>query len=269
MKTKNIALPALLLLSLSGAAFADRPLERTKILQIFQKLTNQPRKTWVPAGTIEATPEEYRAPKTMDANVVNGQINKEIQRYQSDPNKRELTQELQKIKIDAIPFNTRYRLSNEYAMSSTAIVRFDRDRFYWEINVNSRTDSIKPSKDLAGNFMTEQFNLDWNARRIFAWDGEKYTTYFLPGNHAIVDATGRTPHIVNGPLTAGLIPWGYGFYSYDNLVAIDAIAIERQISGRIQIHLTLNNPDGSQMVFVIDPQKDYAVISCLTPTTSR
>jgi hypothetical protein len=111
--------------------------------------------------------------------------------------------------------------------------------------------------------MTEQFNLDWNGRRIFAWDGEKYTTYFLPGNHAIVDATGRTPHVVNGPLTAGLIPWGYGFYSYDNLTAIDAVAIERQISGQTQIHLTLNNPDGSQMVFEMDPQKDYAVISCL------
>jgi hypothetical protein len=85
----------------------------------------------------------------------------------------------------------------------------------------------------------------------------------LPGNHAIVDTTGRTPHVVNGPLTAGLIPWGYGFYSYDNLAAIDAVAIERQISGQTQIHLTLNNPDGSQMVFVMDPQKDYAVISCL------
>jgi hypothetical protein len=122
---------------------------------------------------------------------------------------------------------------------------------------------VKPETALAGNFMTEQFDLDWNARRIFAWNGEKYTTYFLPGNHAIVDATGRTPHVVNGPLTAGLIPWGYGFYSYENLAAIDAVAIEREISGQTQIHLTLNNPDGSQMVFVMDPQKNYAVISCL------
>jgi len=263
MKTRNFASIAVFLLCVSGAAFADRPLERTEVLQIFQKLTNQPRKTWIPAGTIEARHEEYRAPKAMDANVVNGQINTETQRYPSDPNKRELTEELQKMRLDAIPFNTRYRLSNEYTMSSTAIVKFDGDRFYWEINVNSRADSVKPDKDLAGNFMTEQFDLDWNARRIFAWDGEKYTTYFLPGNHAIVDTTGRTPHVVNGPLTAGLIPWGYGFYSYDNLAAIDAVAIERQISGQTQIHLTLNNPDGSQIVFVMDPQKDYAVISCL------
>jgi hypothetical protein len=199
----------------------------------------------------------------MDANVVNGQANKEIQQYQSDPNKRELTQELQKIKIDAIPFNTRYRLSNEYTMSSMAIVRFDGNRFYWEINVRSRADSVKPVAALAGNFMTEQFDLDWNARRIFAWDGEKYTTYFLPGNHAIVDTTGRTPHVVNGPLTAGIIPWGYGYYTYENLSTMDSSAIERYVDGQTQIHLTLNNPDDSQMVFVMDPQEDYAVISCL------
>jgi hypothetical protein len=263
MKTRNIALPVLLLLSLSGVAFADRPLERTEILQIFQKLTNQPRKTWIPTGTIEATHNEYTASKTTDANVVNDQINKEVQRYQSDLNKRELTEELQKMRLDAEAFNARYKLSNEYTMSSTAIVKFDGDRFYWEINVNSRTDSVKPSKDLSGNFMTNQFNLDWNTKRTFAWDGEKYTTYFLPGNHAIVDTTGRTPHVVNGPLTAGLILWGYGYYSYENLYAADSSAVEIYEDGQTQIHLTLNNPDASQVVFIMDSQKDYAVISCL------
>jgi hypothetical protein len=263
MKTKDSVLQVLLLLSLCGAAFADRPLERTEVLQIFQKLTNQPRKTWIPAGTIEATHEEYKAPKEMNANIVDGQINKEIQQYLSDANKKELTQELQKMKIDAMPFNTRYKLSNEYTMSSRATVKFDGNRFYWEINVNSRTDSVKPDPGPADNFMTEQFNLDWNARRIFAWDGEKYTTYFLPGNHAIVDTTGRTPHVVNGPLTAGVIPWGYGYYTYENLSVMDSSAVDRYVDGQTQIHLTLNNPDGSRMVFVMDPQKDYAVTSCL------
>jgi hypothetical protein len=109
--------------------------------------------------------------------------------------------------------------------------------------------------------MTEQFDLDWNARRIFVWDGEKYTTYFLPGNHAIVDTTGRTPHVVNGPLTAGVIPWGYGYYTYDNLSSADSSAVEKYVDGQTQVNLTLNNPDGSQMVFVMDPQKDYAVLS--------
>jgi len=263
MKTKHFVLAIILLLSVSCAAFADRQLDRAEILQILGKLTSQPRKTWIPAGTIEATHEEYRAPKTTNLNEINNRINEEIQEYQSNQNKRELTENLQKMKLDAIPFNVRYRLSNEYTMNSTVVIRFDGNRFYWEINVDARTDSVKPGADLEGNFMTEQFDLDWNARRIFAWDGENYTIYFLPGNHAIVDATGSMPHAVNGPLTAGFIPWGYSYYTYENLSAVESSAVEKDIEGQIQIHLTLNNSDGSEMVFVMDPGKDYAVISYL------
>lgn len=261
MKTRNFTPIAVFLLCVSGVAFADRPMDRAEILQIFQKLTSQPRKTWIPAGTIEAAHKEYRTPKVTNADALNAQANKEIQRYQSDTNKRELTEELQKMRLDAEPFNARHRLSNEYTMDSAVIVKFDGSRFYWEINANSRTDSVKPGKDLAGNFMTEQFDLDWNARRIFVWDGEKYTKYSLPGNHAIVDTTGSTPHAVNGPLTAGVIPWGYGYCTYDSLSAADSSAVEEYVNGQTQVHLTLNNSDGSQMVFVMDPQKDYAVLS--------
>jgi len=151
MKTKNILLAVVFLLSVSCAAFADRELDRTEILQIFQQLTSQPRKTWISAGTIEATREEYKAPKTTDRNEINNQINQSVQEYQSSLDKRELTENLQKMKLDAIPFNVRYRLSNEYTMNSTVTVRYDGNRFYWEINVDSRNDSVKPGKDLAGN----------------------------------------------------------------------------------------------------------------------
>jgi len=258
MKAKHFVLTIVLSLSVSCVAFADRQLDRAEILQIFEKLTSQPRKTWIPTGTIEATHEEYRAPKTTNLNEINNRINEKIQEYQSNPNKRELAEDLQKMRLDAIPFNVRYRLSNEYTMNSTVVVRFDGNRFYWEINVNSRTDSLKPPADLLGNFMTEQFDLDWNARRIFAWDGAKYTMYFLPGNHTIVDTTGSTPHVVNGPLTAGFVPWGYGYYTYKNLSAATSSAVEKDVDG--QVHLTLNLA-GSEMVFVMDPGKDYAVIS--------
>ena len=54
MKTKNILLAVVFLLSVSCAAFADRELDRAEILEIFQQLTSQPKKTWIPAGTIEA-----------------------------------------------------------------------------------------------------------------------------------------------------------------------------------------------------------------------
>jgi len=261
MKTKNILSALVICLSVGSITFADRQMDTAEVLQIFQQLTNEPKKTWIPAGVMQARREEYRAPKTTDIEGVNSTINQRIIEYQNNQAKQELNEELQKMKLDAIPFNVRHELSNEYTMNSTVTIRFDGDRFYWEINVDSRTDSVKPGKDLAGNFMANEFNLDWNTKRIFAWDGEEYTTYFLPGNHAIVDSTGTTPHVVNGPLTAGFIPWGYGYYSYDNLAAADSQAVERYVDGQIQVHLTLNNADGTRMVFVLDPTKNYAVIS--------
>jgi len=259
---KHIVVVMGVLLSVSCVAFADRQLDRAEILEIFQKLTSQPRKTWISAGTIEATHEEYRASKTTDPGEINRQISQEIQEYQSNPNKRELTEELQKMKLDAIPFNVRYRLSNEYTMNSAVIVRFDGERFYWEINVSSRTDSIKPGTDLEDNFMTEEFNINWNDRRIFAWDAEKYTIYALSANYAVVDSTGSTPHVVNGPLTAGIIPWGYGYYTYQRLSAAEFSADERDINGQTQIHLTLNTSDGSEILCVLDPERNYATLSC-------
>ena len=262
MNTKCFLLTGIFSLFVNCAVFADRPLDRAETLQIFQKLTSQPRKTWIPAGTIKATHEEYKAPKTTNPDEINNQISKRMQDYQNDQNKQELTEELRKMKLDAIPFNVCYDLSNEYTMNSAVVVRFDGDRFYWQIDVDSRMDSVEPDADLAGNFMTDRFDLNWNARRIFAWDGEKYTTYSLPGNNAIVDSTGRTPHVINGPLTAGVIPWGHGFYSYEKLCSISSSAVEKIVDGQPQINLTIDSGSGIQMSFVMDAAKDYAVMSC-------
>ncbi len=262
MKTRHFVLTVALLLFSSRTASADRPLDRAEVLQIFQELTSQPKTTWIRTGTIEAEYTEYRAPKLTDVNEINQLISEKIQQYQDNPNKRELTEDLQKMNLDAMPFNVRYRLSNEYTMNSSVTVRFDGDRFYWEINVDSRSDSVKPGRDLEGNFMTDEFNLNWNARRIFAWDGEQYTTYSLSGNSAMVHTSGDMPHAVNGPLTAGHIPWGYGYYEYQSLCNLESSAVERDIDGQTQVHLTLRNSGGSEMLFVLDPEKDYATISC-------
>jgi len=67
MKTKQYVLTILCLFSINGIAFGDRQLERAEILQILQKLTSQPRKTWIAAGAIQATHEEYRAPNIKTA----------------------------------------------------------------------------------------------------------------------------------------------------------------------------------------------------------
>ncbi len=250
-------------LSVNGVALGDRQLGRSEILQIFQQLTSQPRKTWISTGTIEATHEEFASPKTTNETEIGSQISQAVRQYQDNPNKRERDPQLQKMKLDAIPFNVRYKLANQHTTKSKEIVRFDGNRFYWEINVNSRADSVRPGPDLAGNFMTDQFDLAWNGKRIFAWDGQKYTIYSRSGNYAVVDATSSTPHVVNGPLTAGLVPWGYGVYTYQSLAALKSSATEKSVDGQTQVHLTLNFSDGSEMLFVLDTQKSYALISHL------
>jgi len=261
MKTNHILLIILCLLSVSGVAFGERQLERAEVLQILKNLTSQSRKTWISAGTIQATHEEYRAPKTTDSIELNSEISKAIKDYQNNPDKRELTEELQKMKLDAIPFNVRYRLDNEYTMNSSVVVTYDGERFSWEISARSRTDSVKPGAELESNDMTEHFDLAWNSSRKFTWDGQKYTMYSLSGNKVIVDTTDSIPHIVNGPLTAGCIPWGYYLYTYENLSAAALSAIEKYINGQTQIHLTLSNSDGSEMLLILDAGRDYAVIS--------
>lgn len=269
MNARRFLLVVPFLFSLCTAAFADADLSRDEILQICQQLIAQPRKTWLAAGTIVATHDEYKAPKTTDPNQINDRITQTVRQYITNPDKIELTENLRKMKLDAIPFNVRYELSNESMMRSNVVVRFDGDRFYWEINVESRTDSLKPGKDLAGNSMTKEFNPTWNATRIFAWDGEKYTNYTPGANHAMVDAADNVPRGINGPLTAGIISWGYGLYTYDNLAAAESSAVEKIVGGQTQIHLTIIYSDGLESRFVLDAEKDYAVLSCLTTGTDN
>jgi len=263
MKVRVILSAFVFLALASGAAEAERPLDGGEIEQILQQLTSQPKETWISAGVIEAQHQEYRAPKITDPNEVKVKIRQRITEYMGNPNKVERTEGLQKARLDAIPFNSRYELANEYTMNTSVIVRYDGDRFYWEINFDSRSDLVKPEKELEGNFMTRQFNPAWNSKRVFAWDGEKYSRYCRPVNDARVDATGYVAVEPGGPLTAGCIPWGHEYYSYDSLTGADTEAVETVVDGETVISLTVNYSEGMQLSFVLDPAKSYAVISLL------
>lgn len=255
---RSTVLTLLITVFFSGAVFADRPLEEEEIVQIFETLTSQPKKTWIPSGTICADHEEYKAPAAkVESEEITERINQKVNAYLVKPNKINPNKKHQQMKLEAIPYNVRYQLSNEYTMSSNVIVRFDGSRFYWEINVNSRVDSMQPPADLADNSFAEKFDLDWNKKRVFAWDGQKYTNYFRPGNQAIITAT---PGNVNGPLTAGIIPWGHGRYSYESLSKAQSSAIEVESNGQSEIQLTVIN-DNRRETFVLDPERQYALKS--------
>jgi hypothetical protein len=265
MQSRSFWPVVILSLSVTAVVSGQRALQSNEVLEIFKKLTSQPRETWIPAGTIEATHREYREPKITNSTVLNDEISKQVQGYKSNPNKVELTDELQKMKLAAIPFNVRFKLANKYTMDSTEVVKYDGERFYWETDVGSRQDSVAPDSALAGNFMTEQFDLGYNRKRVSAWDTQAYVTYTVSGKFATVDAAGRLPRAVNGPLTAGLVPWGYGRLSYDSLRAAASSATELSLNGKSQILLSLDWADGLSATLTLDPSKDYAVTACTLP----
>jgi len=239
-----------------SSVFAERQLDKMEISNILTELTKTPTKSWITVGTIKALHEEYRAPQTTDSNKINLDITQELEIYKNKANKIQNTEKLQAMRTEAIPFNIRYKLSNDYTMKSTVVVNVDGEKFYWQTNVNSRTDSIKKPDQLKGNFLTDEFNLESNEEKIFSWDGQKYITYFKPVNHAIIS---KERGKVNGPLTAGFIPWGYGNYTFQSLSQADITGIENQTDGQKQIQLSVHRKDGTEETFLFDPGHNYAV----------
>ena len=159
-----------------------------------------------------------------------------------------------------------FKASDGLIMESTVTVKYDGNRFYWEINM----DSCNTEQQVKQKKQQDRIDMDWNAKRVFVWDGEKYTMYFRPGNHSIVtEDTSNIPITVNGPLTAGLIPWGNGVYTYESLSAAEFTAVESENAGQKEIRLTVNMPQMPQMFFVLDPVKNYAVLSCTLKRTGR
>jgi len=152
-----------------------------------------------------------------------------------------------------------YKSSDGYVIDSNVVVKYDGDRFYWEINVDSHTKQTEPQGSPHGKSSRDDFDLNCNRRRVFVWDGERYTMYFRPGNHAIVtEGPSDISVAVNGPLTAGIVPWGYGVYTLESLSAAESSA---EVDGQGQVRLTLNQTNMPEMVFVLDPTKGYAVLS--------
>ncbi len=258
MKT-HLLLIIILTLLLTVPTYADRAMTQSESQGVVQTLAGSPALTWISAGTIVATHEEFRAARTTDEAEIEAEIQRQIEAYKANPNKRERDAEAQERALAAIPFNVRYKWSNEYSMTSKVTLKYDGDRFSWSIDITARSDSIAPPDDMKDNDALEYFNLDWNASRTFLWDGQKYTQVNGSMNQAYVDAAGKRPHNVNGPLTAGIVAWGYGQLSSVNLKSATVNAAEVTRDGKAQIDMMVQSTDGSTMTFTMDPAKDNAV----------
>jgi hypothetical protein len=159
-----------------------------------------------------------------------------------------------------------YRAETDQIIESDVTVRCDGDRFYWEINI----DSSHGGQDAKQRPLPGAIDVQQNRDRIYVWDGSKYTIYFKSGNQVIVyEDASRLPVTVNGPLTAGLIPWGVGAFTYDALSGGHVSAIETQRGGRTVVELMVQPNDTLRMDFVLDRQKDYAVLAGTVRSVGR
>ncbi len=157
-----------------------------------------------------------------------------------------------------IPYGTikgthiEYSASDGSIVESTEQVKYDGNRFSWEIDISLE----KMSKNLAKDLSTD---LKKNANRVFIWDGDRYSMYFATTNNAMIyEGYGQIPVDVNGPLTAGIIPWGFGVYTYANLSAAKLSAMENY---KGQIVLAVKEEDMPEMEFLLDPSRNYAVLT--------
>jgi predicted double-glycine peptidase len=154
----------------------------------------------------------------------------------------------------------------EYSMTEKSIceyretAHFDGLRFYRGITLisgenetESDVQAVKPN------------SLEMDRERIFCWDGVTYTQYYKSAATAVIQS-GQDPVSFGtyGAFSAGIIPWGYGIYTVQNLSACVSSAHEVLVGEQKQIHLQITKGNSSpvlQMNFILDPDKNYAVIS--------
>jgi len=249
---------AVLTVVLASTGLADRALDRAEIMALFEARIAAGRLTWVESGVIRARHWEYHAATQPDAEKVEQAVQQAVLEHRSGVSSTSfLGANLRKQLLDALPFNTRYRLSNESAMASDVLLKYDGQRFFWQIDLESRYDSLELPPALTGNSMVRRFDAATNACRTCVWDGQEYTTFTGQGGSAIVDAAGNLPRVVAGPLTAGIIPWGSGLLSLADLEAAKSSGVERLDGAQRQWHLAITASTGARIEVILLPDKDY------------
>lgn len=170
---------------------------------------------------------------------------------------------IQQGRIEAIHHASDY--GSGQTIETVESVITDSVRFAWTIRITSDAKTLKLKDQDTHDF------LEWNRDRTFVWDGLTYTLYFRPGNHALVyENPTSVPVNVNGPLTAGHIPWGQGVFRSENPTS-KMTGIWIQTKDGFQIHLGLVLEDHSHIALVLDPARGNAILSytLIRPEGSR
>ncbi|MDH4202925.1 MAG: cysteine peptidase family C39 domain-containing protein [Phycisphaerae bacterium] len=132
-------------------------------------------------------------------------------------------------------------------------VTTDGERFAWNIQTVSITKNKKKK--------AEETDEAGNRERLFVWDGQSYTLYFKSGRQAITYESPQMPVRVNGPLTAGIIPWGHGVFTLENLIMAQVSATRMLTNEGPRIEMVIQIEKSPEMRMTLDPERNYAVCS--------
>lgn len=130
-------------------------------------------------------------------------------------------------------------------------VKYDGNRFRWEVETESFEQGTVSQQ--------RKRDIELNSSRVFIWDGTKYILYFRSGKHAIASEVGNEmPTNVNGPLKAGIIPWGNGIYTFEKLLE-SVTSVEMDDKGHIL--MVIASDQEITITIKLDPTKNFAAIS--------
>lgn len=135
---------------------------------------------------------------------------------------------------------------------------FDGIRFYREITMVSGGDEVTEGEP------GQQHSMKLDRERIFCWDGTRYTQYYKSTDTAIIDSMpSQNWPLIYGAFSSGVISWGCGLYTLQNLTRCTCSAQEVWVEGHKQIHLQITDPSSSPVLhisFILDAEKNYAVL---------
>lgn len=146
---------------------------------------------------------------------------------------------------------------------STETIYHDGSRMRLDILLDEELSTETSLTNSFTGWQEQEFKL--NHSRTFLWDGQQYVQYYQSADYAVV-TTGQdlVPMESCGPMTAGIVPWGHGDFTYWVLMSQSPKAYERYHDNQQQIVLEYTNevttPD-INVTFILDPSKSYAILS--------
>ncbi|MHB9069386.1 MAG: cysteine peptidase family C39 domain-containing protein [Sedimentisphaerales bacterium] len=147
-----------------------------------------------------------------------------------------------------------FNMAEKRTIKSTESIKYDGNKFNWEVDVVSEAVDGQPNSLARPDSYL-------NEKNVYVWDGRRYNMYFKKSKSAIsTDNITDTPPTVTGCLTAGIVPWGYGFYAYEKLIDNEIDAAEIENNGQPAIRLIIKNSTGIKLSMILDKAKDYAVV---------